>query len=108
MAQALLVWMTVPKAEVAETIGRALVSESLAACVNIVPGVRSIYRWEGKVQDEAELLLIAKTTAAKFEALAARVKALHPYSVPEVIAAPITHGFAPYLKWIAESVRAKS
>ncbi len=105
MTNAVMVWMTAPNAEVAAKIAKALVNESLAACVNIFPQVRSIYRWEDKVEDEAEVSMLAKTTVAGFEPLSARVKALHPYKVPEIIAVPVTHGHAPYLKWLEESVR---
>ncbi|MBX7116129.1 MAG: divalent-cation tolerance protein CutA [Myxococcaceae bacterium] len=104
MTNTVMVWMTAPNAEVAEAIAKALVNESLAACVNIVSQVRSIYRWEGKVENEAEVLMVAKTTAKSFDALAARVKALHPYQVPEIIAVPVTQGHAPYLQWLEESV----
>jgi periplasmic divalent cation tolerance protein len=83
---ALVVLVTAPTAEGAAEIARALVAERLAACGNVVPGLRSIYRWEGKVQEDDEVLLVLKTTRARFEALRDRVLALHPYEVPEVIA----------------------
>jgi periplasmic divalent cation tolerance protein len=101
MTDALVVLVTAPTPERAAEIARALVEERLAACGNVVPGLRSIYRWEGKVQDEPEALLVLKTTRARFEALRARVLALHPYQVPEVIALPVEAGSAPYLAWIA-------
>lgn len=104
MTNAVMVWMTAPNAEVAEKIARALVTESLAACVNLIPHVRSIYRWEGKIEDTAEVLMLAKTTVAGFEPLAARVKGLHPYQVPEIIAVPVPLGNAPYLKWLDASI----
>jgi periplasmic divalent cation tolerance protein len=84
----------------AERIAAALVGEQLAACVNIVGPIRSIYRWEGRVEHDEELLLVIKTRAALFDALAARVTALHSYQTPEVIALPITAGAAPYLDWL--------
>lgn len=101
----LVVLVTAPTAEAAAELGRALVSERLAACANLVPGLRSIYWWEGKVQDEPEVLLLLKTTRARFEALRDRVLALHPYQVPEVVALPVEVGSAAYLEWIAASVR---
>jgi periplasmic divalent cation tolerance protein len=100
MSEHQAVLMTAPSAEVAATIARAVVGEGLAACVNIVPGVRSIYRWQGEVCDDAEVLCVIKTRAERFEALRARIAALHPYEVPEIIALPIAAGSAPYLAWI--------
>jgi periplasmic divalent cation tolerance protein len=97
----LVVLVTAPSAERAAEIARALVEERLAACGNVVPGLRSIYRWEGKIEDEPEALLVLKTTRGRFDALRARVLALHPYQVPEVLALPVEAGSAPYLAWIA-------
>jgi periplasmic divalent cation tolerance protein len=96
-----VVLVTTPTAERAAEIARALVEERLAACGNVVPGIRSVYRWEGKIHDDAEALLVLKTTRERFDALRERVLALHPYEVPEVIALPIEAGSAPYLAWIA-------
>jgi len=101
---ALVVLVTVPTAERAAEIARALVEERLAACGNVVPGVRSIYRWEGKVQDEGEVLLVLKTTAARFPALRDRLLALHPYEVPEVLALAVEAGAERYLTWIKDEV----
>jgi periplasmic divalent cation tolerance protein len=101
MEEAIVVLVTTPTAERAADIARALVEERLAACGNVVPALRSIYRWEGKVQDDAEALLVLKTTRRRFEALRERVLALHPYQVPEVIALRVEAGSAPYLAWIA-------
>ncbi len=101
MTDALVVLVTTPTPERAAEIARALVEERLAACGNVVPGLRSIYRWEGKLQDDSEALLVLKTTRARFDALRDRVLALHPYEVPEVIALPIEAGSARYLAWIA-------
>jgi periplasmic divalent cation tolerance protein len=100
MTDALVVLVTAPTPERAAEIARAVVEERLAACGNVVPGLRSIYRWEGKVQEDAEALLVLKTTRARFEALRDRVLALHPYEVPEVIALPVEAGSARYLAWI--------
>ena len=91
---------TAPNAEVGAALARALVDERLAACVNLVPGVRSFYRWEGAVQDDAEVLLIIKTRADRCEALAARIDDLHPYDVPEVLVLPAATGSVPYLAWV--------
>jgi periplasmic divalent cation tolerance protein len=101
MTDALVVLVTAPSAERAAEIARALVEERLAACGNVVPAIRSIYRWEGKVEDEQEALLVLKTSRGRFEALRDRVLALHPYQVPEVIALAVDAGSAPYLAWIA-------
>jgi periplasmic divalent cation tolerance protein len=97
---AYVVLMTFPDRERALACARALVDERLAACVNVLGDVRSIYRWQGAVHDDAEVLCVAKTTPERFEALRARVVALHPYEVPEVIALSIEAGHAPYLEWI--------
>jgi periplasmic divalent cation tolerance protein len=103
-AAPLVVFSTFPDADTAARIARTLVEEKLAACVNMVPTVRSIYRWEGKVCDEAETLAVIKTTAERYAALAARIAELHPYQVPEVIALPLADGHPPYLAWLAEQV----
>jgi periplasmic divalent cation tolerance protein len=102
---AAVVFVTCPSAEKAAEIARALVEERLAACGNVVSAIRSIYRWEGKVEDDAEALLVLKTAWDRFEALRARVLELHPYEVPEVIALPVEAGHAPYLAWIEASTR---
>ena len=89
----------------AERIARALVEERLAACVNVVPGVVSIYRWKGVVEKENELLLVIKTIGEKVEQLKARLLQLHPYELPEVVVIPIGGGHKAYLEWIAEQVQ---
>ena len=101
MQDALVVLVTAPSPDQAAEIARALVEERLAACGNVVPAIRSIYRWEGKVHEDAEALLVLKTTRGRFEALRDRVLALHPYDVPEVLALPVEAGNAAYLAWIA-------
>ena len=103
-----VVLVTAPDAEVGARIGRALVEEGLAACANLVPGVRSIYRWEGALHDDAEVLLIVKTRAALSSALAARVRALHPYQLPEVLALPVAGGSEPYLDWVRSAAEARA
>jgi periplasmic divalent cation tolerance protein len=99
-----VVFVTAPDAETGARIARALVEERLIACANLVPGIRSIYRWQGQVADEAEVLLVLKTRASRCEAVAARVQALHPYALPEVVALPVVDGSEAYLDWVlAES-----
>jgi periplasmic divalent cation tolerance protein len=101
--QVLVVLSTLPNAEKAAEIARILVDDRLAACVNLVPQVRSIYRWQGAISDDTETLAIIKTTASRYDALAARLRELHPYEVAEILALPITSGNAPYLAWVVES-----
>jgi periplasmic divalent cation tolerance protein len=98
----IVVLVTASGEEEAAGIARALVGERLAACANVVREIRSIYRWQGKVEDEKEALLVIKTREALFEPLARRVKELHGYSVPEVIALPIVKGSEGYLRWLEE------
>lgn len=100
-----VVLCTVPDASNAERIATAVVEARLAACVNQVAGVASTYRWDGKVERAEEVLLVMKTTADRLADLQARVVALHPHAVPEVIALPVIAGHAPYLDWISESTR---
>lgn len=101
----MVVLVTCPSRDVGEQIGHALVRERLAACVNVVPGITSIYRWEERIRRNAEILLVIKTRRTRFPALMRRVKALHPYSVPEIIALPLTGGSQSYLSWIRDSTR---
>ena len=98
-----MAFSTAPSAEVAEQLARALVGEGLAACVNVVPGVTSYYRWKGQLQRDAEWLLVIKTRAARLEALKAALVRLHPYEVPELVALGVEDGLAPYLAWLDES-----
>ena len=95
---------TAPDADTGARIAQALVEERLAACVNVVPGIRSIYRWQGAIEDEQEVLLVIKTHAERMTALAERLCALHPYDVPELLALPVETGLAPYLQWLAGEV----
>ena len=105
-ARPIIVLVTAGSAENAETIARALVSERLAACVNVFSGVRSIYRWEGDVTTDAEWMLLIKTVRGRFDALNARVQTLHAYELPEVIAIDVVEGSKPYLDWVVGSVSA--
>jgi periplasmic divalent cation tolerance protein len=100
----ILVLSTTDTTELAQKIAEALVEAGEAACVNIVPGIRSIYRWEGKICDAGEHLLLIKSSAEKFEAVRSRIKELHTYQVPEIIALPISTGDADYLNWIRSSL----
>lgn len=104
MTEVAVVLVTAPGMEEAEALARALVEERGAACVNIVPGVVSLYRWEGAVQRDEEVLLVIKTTVDGAEDLKERVVALHPYDVPEVLVLPVTRGHRPYLDWVRASV----
>jgi len=107
MADEIIVLITASNKDEAATIGKALVDERLAACVNIVPEVRSLFFWEGKTQNEQETLLIVKSRLVLMEKLVARVKSLHSYAVPEVIALPIVGGSADYLSWLREGTERK-
>ncbi len=95
---------TAPSVEKAAEIARVLVDERLAACVNIVPGVRSIYRWKGEISDDTEALCVIKTRRDRVEMLRARLVALHPYEVPELVVVETIAGHEAYLRWIDESV----
>ena len=95
-----LLYMTAVDAEAARRIGRALVEERLVACVNIIPSVQSLYWWEGKVQEDQEVVLVAKTRAEKVDAVVERVKALHDYDCPCVVALPVDGGNQAFLEWV--------
>lgn len=100
MSEQVVVLMTAGSAEEAEAIASTLVAERLAACVNVVPGVISIYRWQGEVQRDREWLLVAKSRRDVLAQLVQHVQALHSYDLPEVIALPLTGGSQAYLDWI--------
>ncbi len=101
--EVIVTFITAPGEEEAAGIARSLVESRLAACVNIVKNVRSIYTWQGKTEDDSEVLMIVKTRKDLFSELSARVRELHSYDVPEVIALPVTHGSEEYLRWLRES-----
>ncbi|KAH7524935.1 hypothetical protein FEM48_Zijuj06G0172000 [Ziziphus jujuba var. spinosa] len=101
----IVVYVTVPNKEVGKKLAGSIVNEKLAACVNRVPGVESVYLWEGEVQTDSEELLIIKTRQSLLDALTQHVKANHPYDVPEVIALPINGGSLQYLEWLKNSTR---
>jgi periplasmic divalent cation tolerance protein len=101
---ALLVLCTCPGESVALELARTLVREHLAACVNRVPGVTSVYEWQGRLCEDAEQLLMIKTTPACYPALEMRLKTLHPYEIPEIIAIPVVTGSRAYLDWLGTTV----
>src|SRR5438309_7670111 len=101
--ESLLVLSTFPDAEAARRIARELVNEKFAACANILPAIESIYRWQAKLEQSAEVLVLFKTAAQRYPEFEAKLKELHPYDVPEIIATPITAGSQEYLRWVAES-----
>jgi periplasmic divalent cation tolerance protein len=104
-ADFVIVLITVPDEQVASRIAHALVSEKLAACVNVLPGVRSVYFWEGEICNEGELLCLVKTRRELFPGVRERVLDLHPYQLPEIIALPLALGSDLYLAWLRDSTR---
>jgi len=99
-----IVLCTTPDRETAEMIADTLVSQQLAACVNILPGVTSVYRWKGSVEHSEELLLVIKTSQTVWPMLEAQIQALHPYELPEIVAVPIKTGEAEYIQWLENSI----
>jgi periplasmic divalent cation tolerance protein len=102
MKSVLLVMTNMPDATSAENLARILVGNRIAACVNCLPGVRSIYRWEGAVEEANEITLLIKTAAERYTELETIIRQNHPYRVPEIIAIPPSTGWPPYLNWIVE------
>lgn len=105
MPAALICFCTCPEVYTAERIATALVEERLAACVNIVPGLRSIYRWEGAIEATDEVLLLIKTLPDRYPALQDRLRELHPYELPELLAVTSAFGLPDYLRWVADETR---
>ena len=101
---AIVVLMTAASGEEAARLAELLIGAHLAACVQILPAIESVYRWEGKIERQSEILLLAKTTTAKFAELEREVRALHSYETPEIIAVPIVAGSSPYLSWLIDSL----
>ena len=99
----LVVLCTCPRSDVAERLGMALIEARLAACVNIVPGITSVYPWEGKVQRDQEVLMLIKTTRGRYGAVQDALLENHPYELPEIIAVPIDTGLGDYLKWVSDT-----
>ena len=102
-AEALLAYSTFPDVQTARQIAQQLVSENLAACANILPAVESIYRWQGKIENADETLALFKTTSLAYSDFQERLKALHPYDVPEIICVKISSGLPDYLRWIDQN-----
>jgi len=100
---AIVVFMTAANGEEATRLADMLVGAHLAACVQILPEIESVYRWEGKIERQAEVLLLVKTTRGKFDELEREVRALHSYDTPEIVAVPIVTGSAPYLEWLVKA-----
>jgi len=106
MAEEIVILITAGSPDEAATIGRALVDEHLVACVNIVPGVRSFFFWEGKTQEAHEVLMICKSRMPLMDGVIARVRSLHSYTVPEIIALPVAAGLPGYLAWVKDATKA--
>lgn len=102
--QVIVAFSACPDEATAKQLAEALVGERLATCVNRVTGMASTYFWDGRLQDEAEILLIIKTTAARLDELEARLRALHPYELPELVALPVAGGNERYLQWVRTGV----
>ena len=102
MTEFIIVFITAPNEKEAASISRTIVEERLVACVNIIPSVRSIYRWQGRVEDEQEVLMVEKTKKSLFERLQERVNELHSYEVPEIIGLPLVEGSKEYLDWLGQ------
>jgi periplasmic divalent cation tolerance protein len=98
-----IVLCTVPDRDTAEEIANILIADKLAACVNILPGMTSVYRWEDRIEQAEEQLLIIKTGSAAYRALQAKIVDLHPYELPEIIAVPVQEGLPAYLGWVIQS-----
>ena len=105
MTDKIIVLTTCENSQDAQTIAETLVEKRLAACVNILPGLKSVYRWQGKVENAAELLLVIKTRRGLFEQLSAELARIHPYEVPEVIALPLIDGAPAYLGWLEKELK---
>jgi periplasmic divalent cation tolerance protein len=100
-----VILITAPTADAAASMARTLVEEGLAACGNVLPAIRSIYRWQGEIHDDAEAMLVLKTERRLVPALKERLPAMHPYQVPELLVLPVEDGLGPYLDWVAANVR---
>lgn len=105
MESVLLVMTNMPDAASADSLARILIEARLAACVNCLPGVRSIYRWQGAVEHAEETTLLIKTVQGRYAELEAAIRTNHPYEVPEIIAIPPSTGWPPYMAWIAQETR---
>lgn len=99
--EVLLVLSSLPDQAAAQQLARTLIEQRLAACVSVLAPCTSLYRWQGSVQEAAEVPVLIKTTAARYAELESALRALHPYELPEIIAVPVTHGLPGYLDWVA-------
>ena len=104
-AEAIVVFMTAADAVEAGRLAEMLIEKRLAACVQILPEIESVYRWQGRIERQREVLLLAKTTRAKFEDLEREVRAAHSYETPEIVAVPLAAGSIPYLQWLNDSLK---
>jgi periplasmic divalent cation tolerance protein len=104
-SEILMVYCTCPDEQVAESISTHIVERGLAGCVNRIPGLTSVYKWEGEMKSGTEVLLLIKTTADRCAALTTELAKIHPYELPEIIAVPVTAGHQPYLDWIKDCTR---
>jgi len=102
---AVFIYVTVPQEQSARELAEAVVADRLAACANIIPGMRSIYHWEGKIEQGEETVVIFKTRATLFPAVEARVKELHEYATPCIVSLPVEQGHKPYMDWIMEETK---
>jgi periplasmic divalent cation tolerance protein len=105
MSKAIVILCTCPDERTAEALARGLVREHLAACVNVLPGIRSIYRWQDSIEEEAEVLLMIKSVSDRLSSLEAWLQTEHPYEVPEIVALPTDQVAAPYLEWLSAQVK---
>lgn len=105
MEQAMLVLTNMADAASARSLARTLVERRLAACVNLLPGVQSVYRWQGVVEEAEEVTMLIKTSVDRYDELEQAIRQLHPYTLPEVIAVPVQAGLQPYLNWITQETR---
>ena len=103
--EAIVVFMTAADGAEAQALAELLIEKRLAACVQILPAIESVYRWQGRIERQPEVLLLAKTTRAKFEELEREVRAVHSYETPEIVAVPIITGSVPYLQWLGDSLK---
>jgi len=108
MDNPVIVLVTVPSQEEGEQIARQVLANKLAACVNIIPNLHSIYIWQGKIENSSEWLLLIKTMPERLPALKQQIRQLHSYDVPEILALPVSQGNQEYIQWVYESTRAKS
>lgn len=105
MQQVLLILTNAPDETTAHAIARSLVEQKLAACVNLLPGVRSVYRWQGAIEEAEEITMLIKSTPERYAELEAAIRRVHPYEVPEIIAVPVTAGLPEYLGWVGSETK---